>query len=112
MLMRLLADFTSYMCRRLTGRPGPGWLNRAASIGLAFPCIVPRQWIEPPDYDLADGELLADEDSEYDGDATTERSRMLRSSSDHPTLVGVSEERLDRVESRSEGERSWPSDIT
>jgi len=64
--------FTSYLCEKLTGRPGPSWLNRAASIGVALPCVVPREWIAPPDYETADGELLEDEDD------TDERSRMLR----------------------------------
>jgi hypothetical protein len=73
--------FTAYLCQRLTGRPGPGWLNRAASIGVALPCIVPRDWIEPPEYDTADGELL-DENSD-------ERSRMLRMSSERPRLVDL-----------------------
>jgi hypothetical protein len=64
--------FTSYLCERLTSRPAPNWLNRAASIGVALPCVVPREWIAPPDHDTADGELL-DEDFE------DERSSMLRS---------------------------------
>ena len=64
--------FTQYLCEKLTGRPGPGWLNRAASIGVALPCVVPKEWIAPPDFDTADGELL-DED-EHD---SHERSRML-----------------------------------
>lgn len=63
--------FTSYLCEKLTGRCAPGWLNRAASIGVALPCVVPREWIAPPDHDTADGELL-DEDFE------DERSSMLR----------------------------------
>ncbi|CBX92716.1 hypothetical protein LEMA_P054220.1 [Plenodomus lingam JN3] len=63
--------FTSYLCERLTGRPAPSWLNRAASIGVALPCVVPREWIAPPEYDTADGELL-DEDFE------DERTSMLR----------------------------------
>ncbi|CAJ2513100.1 Uu.00g012190.m01.CDS01 [Anthostomella pinea] len=66
--------FTSYLCQKLTGRAGPGWLNRAASIGVALPCMVPRDWIEPPDFGTADGELLEDED---DFDAH-EGTRMLR----------------------------------
>ncbi|KAH7114475.1 PPPDE putative peptidase domain-containing protein [Dendryphion nanum] len=64
--------FTSYLCEKLTSRPSPSWLNRAASIGVALPCVVPREWIAPPDHDTADGELL-DEDFE------DERSAMLRS---------------------------------
>ncbi|KAK3335485.1 PPPDE putative peptidase domain-containing protein [Cercophora scortea] len=78
--------FTSHLCQRLTGRPGPAWLNRAASIGVALPCVVPRDWIEAPEYDTADGELLDDEDDNAD-----ESSRMLRSSSEQPRLVSQSE---------------------
>jgi hypothetical protein len=77
--------FTSHLCRRLTGRAGPGWLNRAASIGVALPCVVPRDWIEPPEYDTADGELLLHNDE--DDDNADERSGMLgsgRSSSKPP----------------------------
>jgi hypothetical protein len=65
--------FTAYLTEKLTGRPGPGWLNRAASIGVALPCVVPREWIAPPDFDTADGELLEDEHDER----SNERSRML-----------------------------------
>ncbi|KAG5964157.1 hypothetical protein E4U58_003289 [Claviceps cyperi] len=88
--------FTSYLCQKLTGNPGPGWLNRAASIGVALPCIVPREWIEPPDYETADGELLDDED-----DAADESSRMLSQSKSH-LLPG---ERKDDREWDSEEER-------
>ncbi|KAK3388841.1 PPPDE putative peptidase domain-containing protein [Sordaria brevicollis] len=50
--------FTSHLCQKLTGLPGPAWLNRAASIGVALPCVVPKDWIEVPEYDTADGELV------------------------------------------------------
>lgn len=73
--------FTSHLCQRLTGRNGPGWLNRAASIGVALPCIVPRDWIEPPEYDTQGGDLLEDDSS------SDERSRMLRNFSEAPRLV-------------------------
>lgn len=73
--------FTAYLCQKLTGESGPHWLNRAASIGVALPCVVPRDWIEPPDYDNAEGELL-DEDDHAD-----EQSRMLRHSSEQPHLL-------------------------
>lgn len=63
--------FTSYLCEQLTGKAPPSWLNRAASIGVAFPCVVPRDWILPPDHDTADGELLEEDDDD-------ERSSMLR----------------------------------
>ncbi|KAI9890199.1 MAG: hypothetical protein M1814_004361 [Vezdaea aestivalis] len=61
--------FTSALCERLTSRPAPKWINRAAGIGLALPCIVPKQWIEPPDHDTADGELVDDESQRSDSHA-------------------------------------------
>ena len=65
--------FTSYLCEQLTSKPAPAWLNRAASIGVALPCVVPREWIAPPDHDTADGELLEEDEDD-------ERAAMLRHS--------------------------------
>ena len=56
--------FTSYLCERLTSRPAPAWVNRAASIGVALPCVVPRDWVAPPDHDTADGELVVDDEED------------------------------------------------
>ncbi|KAH7193242.1 PPPDE putative peptidase domain-containing protein [Fusarium flagelliforme] len=69
--------FTSYLCKRLTGQSGPGWLNRAASIGVALPCVVPREWIEPPEYDTSEGALLDDYDN------SNENTGMLKASNPH-----------------------------
>ncbi|KAH8592407.1 putative UPF0326 protein hag1 [Bisporella sp. PMI_857] len=69
--------FTQYLCEKLTGRTGPSWLNRAASIGVALPCVVPKEWIAPPDFETADGELYGDDDEQE----SDERSRMLRETS-------------------------------
>ncbi|KFA63935.1 hypothetical protein S40285_03753 [Stachybotrys chlorohalonatus IBT 40285] len=80
-LTRNCNHFTSYLCQKLTGTPSPGWLNRAASIGVALPCVVPREWVDPPDYDDADGELLDEDD-----DASDEQAHMLGRS--RPQLVG------------------------
>ena len=66
--------FTNYLCEKLIGKAAPAWLNRAAGIGIALPCVVPREWIAPPDADTMDGELLG-ENNEDDGD---ERTSMLR----------------------------------
>ena len=80
LLTRNCNHFTSYLCQKLTGRPGPAWLNRAASIGVALPCVVPRDWIEPPDHEGVDGELLSDDrhgehedDEEEDEDQNSTR---------------------------------------
>ncbi|KAG6011805.1 hypothetical protein E4U43_008119 [Claviceps pusilla] len=96
LLTRNCNHFTSYLCQKLTGNPGPGWLNRAASIGVALPCVVPREWIQPPEYETANGELLDEEE-----DAADESSRMLS----QPVSRLLSEERKDDEEWNSEEER-------
>ncbi|CAL8583399.1 hypothetical protein XPA_009023 [Xanthoria parietina] len=37
--------FTSTLCEALTGVRAPGWMNRAAGIGVCVPCFVPRGWM-------------------------------------------------------------------
>lgn len=59
------------MCEKLTGSAAPTWMNRAATIGIVLPCIVPKEWIEPPDAESAEGELLVQEEEE------DERAAML-----------------------------------
>ena len=85
--------FTQYLCEKLTGNPGPAWLNRAASIGVALPCVVPKEWIAPPDFDTADGELFVDDDENVSVD---ERSRMLSEASQrHSVDEGTRDDLLD-----------------
>ncbi|OTB02465.1 hypothetical protein M426DRAFT_322567 [Hypoxylon sp. CI-4A] len=90
--------FTSSLCQKLTGRPGPAWLNRAASIGVALPCVVPRDWIEPPDFETASGELLDDEE----GFDAHEGTGMLRHDSSRRLATTESED--DDADSESVGE--------
>ena len=77
--------FTTYLCERLTGKAAPSWINRAAGIGVALPCVVPREWISPPDHDTAEGELVDEEESER---AAMLRQGHRRSSSFHSDLSG------------------------
>lgn len=65
--------FTSELCLELTGRRAPGWLNRAAGVGVKVPCVVPKEWIGVPE---AEDEELVDED----GDGENEREGMLEES--------------------------------
>jgi hypothetical protein len=99
-LTRNCNHFTDYICQRLTGRPGPGWLNRAANIGVALPCVVPRDWVNPPDFETADGELL-DDDSDMDAH---EGSRMLRPES-RRTLTTLSNGPYEDTDSGQENRR-------
>lgn len=92
--------FTSYLVEQLTGRPAPGWLNRAASIGVALPCVVPKEWIAPPDYETADGELVDEQAEEH----TTERSRMLGDDSREVRSL----EDIERADESTDDE--WDSD--
>ena len=105
--------FTSHLCEKLTGKAGPRWLNRAASIGIALPCVVPREWIAPPDHDTADGELLEEED-EYDED---ERTSMLRQQyhrgsifKDSRAMGSAVDGEVEEEEGQEEEEEGWDSD--
>ena len=73
LLTRNCNHFTAYLCEKLTGKPSPAWLNRASKIGVALPCLLPAEWVAPPDFESAEGELLLDEEEHRE----TERSRML-----------------------------------
>lgn len=71
LLTRNCNHFTSFLVERLTGKRAPGWINRAAGIGVALPCVVPREWVAPPEYDAQDGHLV-------EGEEEDERTAMLR----------------------------------
>ncbi|KAJ8657554.1 hypothetical protein O0I10_006856 [Lichtheimia ornata] len=51
LLTRNCNHFTEDLCSRLTGKSIPGWINRAARLGAMFPCVVPDEWIEPPEFE-------------------------------------------------------------
>lgn len=104
LLTRNCNHFTSYLCERLTGKPAPRFLNRAASIGVAMPCMVPKEWVETPGFQTAEGELLDEEVD--DDDDSDERARMLRTSDEQPRLVG--RERRSAEEEEEQGE--WDSE--
>ncbi|EGG11100.1 uncharacterized protein MELLADRAFT_115382 [Melampsora larici-populina 98AG31] len=52
LLRRNCNTFSDELCMLLTGRRTPGWINRAAAVGTALPCLVPEGWIEPPIVDI------------------------------------------------------------
>lgn len=83
--------FTNHMAKILTQREVPGWVNRAAKFGLAFPCLVPKDWITPP---VATDEGYEDDGERYQDDED-EGTRML--SADRRTLRGWFESRGTRV---------------
>ncbi|KAI4150870.1 MAG: hypothetical protein LQ340_003846 [Diploschistes diacapsis] len=58
--------FTSYLCRILTHREAPAFLNRAAKLGKVMPCLVPGRWLEPPTMDdmVDDGDANNMDDDE------------------------------------------------
>ncbi|KAK5738657.1 hypothetical protein LTR17_005789 [Elasticomyces elasticus] len=70
--------FSSALLHRLTGKSAPRWLNRAAGVGLAVPCMVPKEWVGPPPapglQQTAEGELLSPDPGEDDED---EEAAML-----------------------------------
>ncbi|KAG1048204.1 hypothetical protein G6F43_009386 [Rhizopus delemar] len=49
LLTRNCNHFSDNLCKRLTGKSIPGWINRAAKLGAMFPCVIPTEWVDPPD---------------------------------------------------------------
>ncbi|KAI8975310.1 PPPDE putative peptidase domain-containing protein, partial [Mycotypha africana] len=50
LLTRNCNHFTEAFVEKLTQQPLPPWINRAARIGSMFPCVVPYEWIQPPEF--------------------------------------------------------------
>ncbi|KAI8331081.1 PPPDE putative peptidase domain-containing protein [Choanephora cucurbitarum] len=51
LLTRNCNHFTEDFVERLTHRSMPSWINRAARLGAMFPCMVPWEWIQPPEFE-------------------------------------------------------------
>ncbi|KAI8371777.1 PPPDE putative peptidase domain-containing protein [Radiomyces spectabilis] len=51
LLTRNCNHFTEEFCRRLTGKQIPAWINRAARLGALVPCVIPGEWIQPPEFE-------------------------------------------------------------
>jgi hypothetical protein len=63
LLQRNCNSFSSDLCQRLTGRPAPLWVNRAANLAVSLHCLLPAGWVPPlqppiaPEDDLMDGAM-------------------------------------------------------
>lgn len=115
LLTRNCNHFTSHLCKALTGQPAPPYLNRAASIGVSLPCIVPAGWIEPPECDdqgeqarlttnarrhsVGDGDAWGSSDGEYTDEEERRRRRKGEGMRDEEgrVLPGAERARLDRT---------------
>lgn len=72
---------------------------------MALPCMVPKEWIAPPDFESQEGELYYEEEEGLGGD---ERARMLEreesraSSQRHSVDQAARDDLLDRWDSEEE----------
>jgi hypothetical protein len=51
LLTRNCNHFTEEFVLRLNNKAIPTWINRAAKLGNMFPCVVPWDWIQPPEFE-------------------------------------------------------------
>lgn len=84
--------FTSYLCEKLTGKPAPAYINRAANIGVALPCIVPQEWVDPGECD----EGLDDENARLVENWSPDASPQMGASASVPSSSLSSTESLPR----------------
>ncbi|KAG1353597.1 hypothetical protein G6F62_002411 [Rhizopus arrhizus] len=59
LLTRNCNHFSEDLCKRLTGRSIPGWINRAAKLGTIFPCVIPTIWVDPPETTIGNSVTLS-----------------------------------------------------
>ncbi|KAG2202795.1 hypothetical protein INT47_004819 [Mucor saturninus] len=69
LLSRNCNHFTEEFVKRLNNKTIPYWINRAAKLGNMFPCVVPWEWIQPPE--LAQEAEEEDEEDEEDDSVTS-----------------------------------------
>lgn len=72
--------FTNYMCRLLTHKEAPAWINRASKVGKVLPCLIPRDWLHIPDN--ANG--TEGWELNYDDENAVQRSTKSRSDPHQP----------------------------
>ena len=70
--------FTNALCKALTGRDAPAWINRAARVGTVLPCLVPATWREPPEDEDEDEEAVVEGEGSDDSDPD-ESAGMMQS---------------------------------
>lgn len=69
LLSRNCNHFTEEFVARLNNKTIPLWINKAAKLGNMFPCVVPWEWIQPPELSQ-DHDDDEEEEEEVDGDST------------------------------------------
>lgn len=63
LLTRNCNHFTEEFVKCLNDKNIPTWINRAARLGNMFPCVVPWEWIQPPEL-AEEEEEQAEEEAE------------------------------------------------
>ncbi|GAA5797346.1 hypothetical protein HPULCUR_002729 [Helicostylum pulchrum] len=97
LLSRNCNHFTEGFVERLNSKTVPFWINRAAKLGNMFPCVVPWEWIQPP-------ELSQDDDDDDDNDDDNSmRGQHTRRSSTISLLSNPKNARSTSYNSTNEG---------
>lgn len=77
LLTRNCNHFTEEFVMRLTKKAIPTWINRAAKLGNMFPCVVPWDWIQPPDLVDEAEEQVHEHETQTRSDQHTEEEEDL-----------------------------------
>ncbi|CEP16540.1 hypothetical protein [Parasitella parasitica] len=80
LLTRNCNHFTEELVMKLTQKTIPAWINRAAKLGNMFPCVVPWEWIQPPEFsEEAEEEVLEHRQMEEEDDADADEDIHVHS---------------------------------
>ncbi|CAO0789913.1 unnamed protein product [Mucor circinelloides] len=80
LLSRNCNHFTEEFVVNLTQKTIPAWINRAAKLGNMFPCVVPWEWIQPPEFAEEAEEEVEEAEEETDDDDQGGHAQSRRSS--------------------------------
>ncbi|KAG2231560.1 PPPDE putative peptidase domain-containing protein [Thamnidium elegans] len=97
LLSRNCNHFTEEFVERLNNKTVPFWINRAAKLGNMFPCVVPWEWIQPPELSQDD------DDDEEEEDNNSMRGQHTRRSSTISLLSNSKNARSTSYNSTNEG---------
>jgi hypothetical protein len=103
LLTRNCNHFTEEFVLRLNNKAIPTWINRAAKLGNMFPCVVPWDWIQPPEFEEEADEQLHEQDEQARSNQNTDENLICSRRSSTISLLSSRCTRSNYTYSTNEG---------
>jgi hypothetical protein len=107
LLSRNCNHFTEEFVKQLNDKNVPTWINRAAKLGNMFPCVVPWEWIQPPELQEESEEEQQEQVDESRRSSTISLLSKNKSSSYHSTTTLLEQEGRSSSQERLIGHHNY-----